>query len=432
MKIVFISNTGESLPIVWRLKRAGVKAEVYIHQPDYRGSYAGLINSIPFGKLKKAVRDADTVVFDMSHKNERKKRDVMIMKIFGVTGSSVFGPIADKLRSDHLVIGSSRFTEEIEFDRGKGSKVAEKVGLVIPETVEFKSLRAGAKFLKGRRDMWVLKPNDNRELDLTYVEKFTGELHAKMTGEYASRLGDSIKFILQKKIEGTEVSSEVWINSKGPVSFNHTIESKRLMDADLGPAIGSQSNTVVAVNGDNKGLLRLQLGRMAALLKREGYIGPCDVNCIIASGKPYFLEWTPRFGYDALYCLLAMTNVKDFFTKQFEVEYSGPYAASERITIPPFPYCSTTLLKRYAKRVTIAGGLRKDFWAQDVYLDGDTLRCAGADGILGVVTGVGKTPAEAWGKVRHNINKLGVCSYVQYRTDGLAVANKRLAKIKVA
>jgi len=431
VKILFISNTGESLPIVLRLKRAGVSAEVYIHQPDYRGNYAGIIRPVPFSRLKKAVLAAEMVVFDMSHINERKKHDYLLMKIFGVSGRCVFGPIADKLRNDMIVVGSSRFTEDIEFDRAKGSQVAEKIGLAIPETEEFESLHAGVKFLKGRNDQWVLKPNDNRDLDLTYVEKFAGELLAKMTGEYAARLGDSVKFILQKKVAGTEVSSEVWINKQGPVSFNHTIESKRLMDADLGPAIGSQSNTVIVRSGENKVLLRQQLGRMATLLKSEGYIGPCDVNCIIGD-KPYFLEWTPRFGYDAIYCLLAMTNVKDFFTKQFDVEYSGTCAASERITIPPFPYCPPALLKRYARDVTITGGLRKDFWAQDVYMDGETLKCAGADGILGVVTGSGKTPDEAWGKVRHNINKLGICSYVQHRTDGLKVAQKRLSELKVA
>lgn len=433
MKIMFISNSGESLPIVWRMKREGADVGIYIHSPQYRSNYNGIIPKISFGNLKKEIKKADIVIFDMSHPNERKKNDIALLRTFGLKTSSpsVFGPMADKLRKDHKVIGVSTLTEELELDRGKGMDLAEKMGFAIPETQVFKSLKDGAKFLEGRKDLWVFKPENNQDLDLTYVEKFPGELNTKMLDEYSKRLPEKCDYILQKKIDGTEVSSEVWI-ARGPVSFNQTIENKRLMNSDLGPAIGSQSNTVTI--GVHESIVG-PLTKMASYLKSNGYIGPCDANCIVKGGVPYFLEWTPRFGWDALYCLLTLMKGKltDFFTKDFKADYHEGFAASQRLSIPPYPYGTPQLRTLYAKDVSIMGRL-KDYpmlWSQDVY-ENNGLKCAGADGILGVVAARGKTLEEAWGRVSNAIKKVKVCSYAQYRTDGLNTARKRLEKLNAA
>ena len=434
MRIIFMSNSGESLPIVWRMKRRGADVGIYIHNPQYRKNYRGIMPLIPFAELKKKLKAAELVIFDITHPNEKTKWDIALLKTFGISGGSpsVFGPVADKLKKDHKVIGASTITEELELDRKKGIDLAERMGFEIPEMHSFKKLKDGAKFLESRKDLWVFKPENNQDLDLTYVEKFPGELMTKMLEEYPQRIGDRIEYLLQKKINGAEVSTEVWI-AGGPVHFNKTIENKRLMDADLGLAIGSQSNTVWSFQKED--VITGPLTRMAAYLAGSGYMGPCDANCIISGGKPYFLEWSPRMGWDALYCLLTLLkgSITDFFENDFKGEFHTGYAASQRLSIPPYPYGLPKLRTMYAKDVSILGEL-KDYphlWAQDVY-DDNALKCAGADGIIGVVTGKGDTLAEAWGRVYNAIKKIKVCSYVQYRTDGLERARKRIEKLKVA
>lgn len=435
MRIVFMSNSGESLPIVWRMKREGADVGIYVHHPQYRRNYDGIIPKISFGSLKKELKSAEIVIFDITHPNEKTKQDIALLKSFGLKISSpgVFGPVADKLKKDHKVIGASAITEDLELDRRKGIDLAQKVGFAIPEYHDFKTLKDGANFLKGRKDLWVFKPHGNQDLDLTYVEKFKGELFTKMLEEYMERVGDKCQYILQKKIDGVEISTEVWLASQGPVHFNHTLESKRLMDADLGPAIGSQSNTVFLTE---KRLLTEPLAKMASYLSKEGYIGPCDANCIIKGGAPYFLEWSPRFGWDALYCLLTLVKGKlsDFFRKDFEAEFHDGYAVSQRLSIPPYPYGTPKLRSLYAKGVSIMGKLKDYplFWAQDVYDNNGKLKCVGADGILGVVAARGKTLEEAWGRLYHYIKQIKICSYVQYRNDGLSVARKRLEKLNAA
>lgn len=431
-----MSNSGETLPIVWRLRREGVDAGIYIHSPQYRRNYSGILPKISVKDLKKRLRKTDIVIFDITRPNTREKQDVILLKTFGLKSTlpSVFGPVADKLRRDHLVIGASAVTEDLELDRHKGIELAEKMGFAIPECHEFKSLKAGVKFLKGNNDLWVFKPENNQALDLTYVEKLAGEIVTKMLDEWLARIGDKCDYVLQKKTEGVEISSEVWIGQRGPVHFNHTLESKRLMTGNLGPAIGSQSNTVWI--GKNSGLLIEPLKKMAAYLKSKGYIGPCDANCIVRGGVPYFLEWSPRFGYDAIYCLLTLLkgSLSNFFLKDFEADFHSGYACSQRISIPPYPYAIPKLRRDFAKDVSIMNRLERVpfFWAQDIYSDAGKLKVAGADGILGVVSTRDQNLEAAWGKVYSAIDKLKICSYLQYRTDSFKEHSKRIKELKVA
>jgi phosphoribosylamine--glycine ligase len=421
--MLFISNSGESLPIVYRLKKEGVDCRVYIHNPLCRPSYKGILEKVTVSKLRAEVKKADTIVFDITRINERTKEDLAMLKVFGLKSSSptVFGPVADVLKKDHKVIGASAFTEKIEMDRMEGERVAKKIGLDIPETVQFDSIKGGKKFLKGQRDRWVFKPFDNRDLDLTYVERFPGEIMSKMEGEWSHRLDDGkYEYMLQKFVEGIEISTEGWFDGKGWAHFNHTIEDKRLMDKNLGPSIGSQSNTVWVKK--NRGLLVKELMKMSPMLTDAGYAGPIDINSIICEdGKTYFLEFTPRFGYDALFCLLTLIEGKlsDFFNNGFKADFKGGYASGERISIPPYPYAVKELLEDYAKGVAIKGMMSDYpfFWMEDVMMNGNGLSCAGVDGILGVVTARGRDIGESVGLVYRRIDKIKICGYRQYRTD---------------
>ena len=205
------------------------------------------------------------------------------------------------------------------------------------------------------------------------------------------------------------------------------------MTGNLGPAIGSQSNTVW-LERDRSSVGIPELIKMAAYLKMHNYIGPCDANLIIHKKVPYFLEWSPRFGYDAIYCLFELLKgtLTGFFEKGFNSNFHTGYAASQRISIPPFPYSDKKLLLEFAKDVSILGDLKKKprFWGQDIYNNTDHLACAGSDGILGIISGRDDSLGAAWGQVYGAIDKLEICSYIQYRTDGFKSAEKRMAKFK--
>ncbi|MFB0522096.1 MAG: hypothetical protein ACETWD_11810 [Desulfatiglandales bacterium] len=208
-----MSNSGDSLPIVWRLRREGMDCAIYIHNPAYKHNYDNLVPRVPIGSLRRTLLGVDTVIFDIIRPNEKTRQDVALLKLFKVrTGSpTVFGPVADKMKKHLLVIGASEWTEDLELNRFKGTEIAQKIGLKIPETQDFKSLKEGIKFLKGKKDRWVFKPHNNQDIDLTYVEKFPGELAMKMQEDYEERLGGGkIEYMLQKFVDGYEISTEGW------------------------------------------------------------------------------------------------------------------------------------------------------------------------------------------------------------------------------
>jgi hypothetical protein len=160
-----------------------------------------------------------------------------------------------------------------------------------------------------------------------------------------------------------------------------------------------------------------------------------DFNCVITKdGKKYFLEFTHRFGYDAFFCLLALleSSYLDFFTNDFKAKWYDGFSGSQRITIPPFPEEDDEALKKKAYGVPIVGKLEDMpwFWGGDVMMMNGSLACAGADAILGVVTGKGKTLGSCVRDVYHNIKGLKVGSYLQYRTDLDVRATKLLNDFK--
>lgn len=438
MSVFFISNSGEALPIAYRLRKEGTDAKVYIHNRQYRRNYSGVFNKVGLAQVKQTAKKADLVIFDMTRVNEGTKDDKALLGIFKApkTSRTVFGQIADKIKAFTPVIGASAWTEELEMDRKKGADLALKIGIRTPESQDFGKLSDGVAFLKGRKDRWVFKPFNNQDLDLTYVEKYPGELFRKLQDEYPKRIGEKISFMLQKVVDGVEISTEGWFDGEQFVHFNSTLENKRFMAGNLGPAIGSQSNTVWIKEKD--GLLVKELTGLAPYLKKAGYVGPIDANCIVSEKdhKPYFLEWTSRFGFDALFCLLSMVDgpLSDFFLKRFDVPFRGAFASSERLSIPPFPYSTRGLLDDFARDVPIEDGLDSPvmagFYAQDVYQDGNDLKCAGADGILGVMAARGNSWGGSWGNVYRPLEKLRVGSYKQFRVDGASSLERRYNKLK--
>lgn len=441
--IIFISNNGESLPIAHRILLEGIPTEIYIHNPKARyKNYRGILPRLDVPGLYQALKKHSTVIFDLTHPNNGTPWDYELLSMVGIKmrskgpeefePNSVFGPVADKLRKTHKVIGCSKWSEDIELDRMLGAQVAKDIGLTLPPSMEFKNLKDGLKFLEskeGSEHLWVLKPFNNQDIDLTYVESYEGELVEKFKNELPRRTNEAtFHHMLQEKIDGTEISTEVWFTGSGMVSANRTIEGKKFLCGNLGVQIGSQNNTVWLSDNTDGIVLKNLVEGLPQILRDTSYIGPTDANCIISSdGKPYFLEWSARLGYDAIYCLLSFLppgDIGSFFLNDFKMPTSTPtFASSARITIPPFPGKDKKELSERAQNVPIAHDLKwlikHNFWAEDIYYDRqtDTLRCGGRDGIVGVQTAVGDTIEASCDAVLRKCRDLRIGSSKQYRID---------------
>jgi hypothetical protein len=444
--ILFMSVSGDSLPVAYRIKREGTPVSVYLHNPKYHTCYDGMLDKVTLPQLRKSLKDFDLVFFDITRSNERYRskpdremasRDAQLLLQFGLktTEKAVYGPVADVMRKDVRVIGVSRMAEEWEMDRMLGYEIAKDVGLKVPESHEFKTFQEGAEFLKQNTgDLWICKPQDNE--GFTYLESWEGELATKMQGEWKEKCKKAWPFVLQKVLPkgSVEIDLEGWFDGREFQACSYTMEDKYWMTGDWSIQIGCQ-NTIVWVKQQD-GILTDALSRMEPALQQSGHVGPVNITAMV-SGKDHSVNWleaTPRPGYDALQTFLTLleTPITHFLYSGFRGVFKKGYAAGARITIPPFPSSNCDDLENKAKGVDILTSPNLPwFWAEDVKIgDRGWLECAGADGIIGVVTAAGKTVEEAAKSVYDNIKKLKIGSKLQLRTDLGKRAERHIPRLK--
>ena len=314
-----------------------------------------------------------------------------------------FGKVADMARKQRPVVGASLWGEVAELDRPYGAKVMKLAGINIPRTYAFNSISDGIKFVENTNKPYVFKPSGNLPSATTYVAQGSADLISIMEF-YGDEVG---KFELQEKVEGIEVSSELWFNGKESVNVNHTMEEKTFMEGGFGPKVGSMGSVVW--NGSKASKLYTEgIGRLEETLRRVGYKGPIDLNTIITKDKLYGLEFTCRMGYDAIFPFNEL--LRDKFSDLVygiatgvggrEVQMRRGYAMGVVFAIPPFP---TNLepwpevAKDVCKDRPIFGLSKenlKHIWIGDVYKKGNQYLCSGVNGILGTVTAHGDTPGE--------------------------------------
>jgi phosphoribosylamine--glycine ligase len=302
---------GDGAAIAWRLKQEGHNVALRIIKPAFKEGWSGILP-----KLEKwdNFLDRDTVV------------------VFDSTGG---GRTADRLRQQgYPVFGASVFADNIELDRQFGIEIMERCGIKVPESHTFNKLEEGQKFAQRHKDkMWVFKPSGAVPAYLTYVPSDKEDMIAY--------------FDLQEYKDGIAISTEAWCDGTRFVPpYNHTIEKKRFANSDLGPSTGCVGNVCWS---EHKACRTVKEGIALAeeIFVDAGYIGCIDLNTIVNQEGVWGLEWTPRFGYDAISVFMRLLKgdlgkiFSDFARSQYPVAEELPltdnFAGSVRLTIPPAP-----------------------------------------------------------------------------------------------
>lgn len=364
--ILFISQFGSSLPIVHRMNSEGVNTKIYIHNSFYQDSYDGIVEKVEMRDLRQTINNAEKVIFDSNMLNSGSPEDRALLLTLGLSQES---------RSAFGAIADS-----------------------IPD----KSTGASSAF-------------DKYETDDAEARALAGNVGIKS----------------KSNVKGIDITAEMWFNGKDPVLFTYCISNQHLLTGDLGSVMNSQSNCLWIGNGSD--LLTDELKRLIPSLGAKNYVGPVSVNCTVSNKdkKPYFNGWKFSFRYDNLFNLLALSpSVSDFFTNDYQLDPNKDFSCSERVTIAPYPYTSKDLLS-LAEGINIKNNVDKfnGFWYQDIKKDGNRLKCAGNDGIIGVMTYAGNKIEHGFRDIYKAIKELNIDAPIQFRIDGSKETNKKYKKL---
>lgn len=394
---LFINLSGDFLGVQQRIQDEGYDCYAWYSKDSIKGKGCagkGLVTIVP---------DHYDVIKDFSD----KKNELVIM-----VDDNAHGNEMDHLRSvGYHVIGSSEFSDTAEHERELGNALAKLLGLNLPPTFEFKDFASGLKFLDTQlpEQRFVFKANgvDLAGSSKTYVSKNLED--AKWFVAWVEKDQDVHaytvdSFILQEVIEGVEVDFACWFDGENfAPAIGITFEQKKVKG--LGAAQGCMGQIFFYIDA-NSTPAKAYFDRLAPILRRNK-TGPNEwaINTIVAYEDefPYFLEFTPRFGWDSTFGELALLedagkSIAEFFiriafSKKFPKDYFplNKYSAAVRL----FSESGGTKGDEVnGKPMFIAPYLLPNFWWYSVRIrDGDRLEIT--DNPFGVATSVANTPETA-------------------------------------
>lgn len=416
MKVLVISQTGDFLGVASRLVYEGHDVSMWIKERAYARSGKGIVKRID--SWRSGLKDADLAIVDMVGMGHIER----VLRTVGVPHLGVH-PAMDRL----------------ELERAEGMRVFEESGIDIPETHSFDTPEDARAFFDNLDfgNGWCIKADDNLGCATSRLIKEPEQLDWAFK-QYPS----GTPLIVQRIVEGVEVSTEGWFNGTDWVRpFNHTFEEKRFLDGGLGPNTGCMGNVVLACDGCR--LCRTTVEKLKPFLTSIGWRGPVDVNCIVNDRAALALEATARFGYDALEALLEGVRlpVGSFLgemaagsMKEFDMAREPLIAV--RLAVPPYPLEDEGIEAEYGEPIL---GINQNninhLWLCNVYVEDDLIRTAGGDGLTLKATARGGAGDLAEGvalarrRVYRTLDNIRVGSKMYRRDIGLRVADD-MAKLR--
>jgi len=411
VKFRLISKSGDGLALLLRIGKLGHTVDFWVKDADAKPSYKGMIPQV-------------------EHWNHKLSKDNVVL--FDTVG---FGTIAEHLKKTYAIYGAGKLNDALELNREFGMKIAKANGVKVPEYKLFDSFDRAAAFVKKSEKVWVFKPQNNKSPLYTYVSRDAADMHETLGYFKKFWKGQRVAFILQEKVEGTEISVEAWyVNGElVPNSVNSTIELKRFMEGDKGPNTGCMASVVWFWRKHNPKIYKHTLAHIEPFLSRHKYNGPLDMNCMVSNkdGLPYFLEFTARFGYNAIYAATAEFGPLDEFLfglaigERPSIKPSYKWCGAVRISIPPYPNDGA---KRTVDK-SIGNMESKNIWPLDVKYENKKHLTAGVDGVVCEVTDLNETLDGLQKSLYATIGKLSIPDK-QYRSDLITVAKERISNLR--
>lgn len=346
------------------------------------------------------------------------------------------GDKADALRKQGcIVVGGCKFFDRLEDEREWSEDLHKSLGILAPKSKAFTTVSAAKDYVATQSAPQVFKPEANTDCSLTYVSESPKDM-LDFLEYFQHRYGNNRKNLVQEKLDGFALSTARWFNGHtfvGP--FEATIEHKKFLNDDHGPATGCSFNCVWFYQDEYPTIAsNLQWDRLSGVFRKyESAPGLYDINALLSErdGKAYFLESTPRLGYDSettsqkgitdlgkfLYNLAMGLPVEDLFNRNL-------YFQSVKLSLPPYPYESGLQeipREKTSVDVPVKGqdGLwSKHFIGYGLRLDPKMgLVTADPSGWVGLSSNQSSDPLSGFGGCYSFLSETLKVANLQYRTD---------------
>jgi phosphoribosylamine--glycine ligase len=404
-KFLFVSWESLSGDIAYQIKKEGHEVKVYIKAEWDKDVYDGFLEKVP--DYKQFIDWADVIVFD----------DVG------------FGQEADELRQKgKLVVGGSAYTDRLEEDREFGQSEMKKMGMLTLAHWDFSNYDEALKFIEQNPGRYVFKPSgflgsDSKGILFLGKDEDGKDIHEIIRSNKAVLEKRVKQFQLQKFAQGVEVAVGAFFNGKDfiyPVNIN--FEHKKLFPGDIGPFTG-EMGTLMYWSGPNT-IFRTTLEKMGLEIRKSGYVGYVDINCIANARGIYPLEFTCRFGYPHISIAMEgiTANLGEFLYmlakgETFELKTKKGFQIGVCCVVPPFPYFDKAEMEIYRDLSIIFKKPSLDgVHLGDVKMTDGNWQIAGESGYVLVVTGSGTTVEDARKQVYGRIENI-LLQNMFYRTD---------------
>lgn len=348
--------------------------------------------------------------------------------------SSGLGQLADQARkSGVLVVGGGGFCDKLEKKRDYGRQIAEEAGIKSPPHLEFSGLDSCIAYARsGKLDRPVYWKTDTYITgDATHKCDNAEEL-IEYLGYIRLHTNPNITCVLEDKIDGAALSTARWWNGRSWVGpYEWTLERKAFMPGEIGPSTGCSLNAVGFFEDDAPLIGEALNWEALAPAFRENQAPPglYDINAIVNDGQAYFLEWTPRFGWDTegtshlLYpdfsAWLAFIATGSTFSPEPDREQ---FAAAVRMSVAPAPWEHGERDEKGSCVGMYVAGPVGNLWGEgfvgyELMQGKEGLEVAAPEGIVGLAAAVGDTLSEMETKVMDVADEIRCASRPAYRND---------------
>ncbi len=404
-KFLFVSQESLSGDLAWQIKKEGHEVKVYIKSEKDKDVYDGFLEKV--SHWKEYIAWADVIVFD----------DVG------------FGTEADNLRkAGKLVVGGSSYTDKLEENREFGQSEMKRVGMLTLPHWDFNDYDAALKFIEENPGRYVYKPSgfmaSNSKGLLFLGKEEDGKDLYEIIKSNKEVLQKRVKqFQLQKFATGVEIAVGAFFNGNDfiyPINVN--FEHKKLFPGDIGPFTGEMGTLMYWSNPNT--IFKLTLEKIKEDVKKSGYVGYIDINCIANARGVYPLEFTTRFGYPTI-SIQEEGVISEWGDFLFSIAGGKPYDLKTKkgfqigvvCATPPFPHNDKEEVEIYRDLSIIFKKPNLDgMHLGDVKMIDGNWRIAGYTGYALVVTGSGTTVEDARKQVYSRIENI-ILQNILYRTD---------------